>query len=287
MLTGKRAFEGASAPSVIAAVLEREPAPLEVSPPLARVVKSCLAKDPDERIQSARDVKTALRWAMEPPAEGAQGKGRHWLWIAGAALLTIGMLSGLAISLFRQPASADRAFRLDISPPEEGRFVDLGNALGGIALSPDGRMAAFVAAVNGKTGLWLRALDETNGRLLPATEGATDPFWSPDGKSIAFWAAGKLQRMDLAGGPPVTICEIYRTRGAAWSADGQIVFGSVAGGLFANSRLGGNTVAADAPGCVPRRGSPPETPDSSWRPLSLLGSGPQARKRGRVCGAAR
>src|SRR5499425_944721 len=93
MLTGKRAFEGESAPSVIAAVLEREPAPLEVSPPLARVMRSCLAKDPDQRIQTARDVKTALRWAMEPQAVGAARTSRRWLWIGTAALLAIGTFS--------------------------------------------------------------------------------------------------------------------------------------------------------------------------------------------------
>jgi Tol biopolymer transport system component/predicted Ser/Thr protein kinase len=238
ILTGKRAFEGASAPSVIAAVLEREPAPLEVSPPLARVVKSCLAKDPDERIQTALDVKTVLRWAMEPQATSAPRRSRIWQWIA--ASLVIGALAGgWALAHLRQPALADRVFRLDISPPEGGRFVPLGNAIGGSALSPDGRMAAFVAAMNGKTGLWVRALDETGARLLPGTEGAADPFWSPDSKSIAFWAAGRLQRTDLAGRPPITICNCFITRGAAWGDDGQIVLGEAAGGLLQVPASGG------------------------------------------------
>jgi serine/threonine protein kinase len=94
MLTGKRAFEGASAPSVIAAVLEREPAPLEVSPPLARVVKSCLAKDPDRRIQTARDVKTALEWATEPHAASEPRSNRRWQWIVAAAALVMAALVG-------------------------------------------------------------------------------------------------------------------------------------------------------------------------------------------------
>jgi Tol biopolymer transport system component/tRNA A-37 threonylcarbamoyl transferase component Bud32 len=239
ILTGKRAFEGESAPSVIAAVLEREPAPLEVSPPLARVVKCCLAKDPDQRIQTARDVKTVLEWAMEPQAVGAPRTSRRWLWIAAAALMVgaLGVVWGLGH--FRQPAVADRVLRLDISPPEGGRFVVSGDTPGGSALSPDGRMVAFVAAVHGRTGLWVRAFDDRTARPLPGTEGARDPFWSPDNRSIAFWAAGRLQRTDLAGTPPVPICDTFPTRGGAWSADGQIVFGSTSGGLFRVPASGG------------------------------------------------
>jgi Tol biopolymer transport system component len=236
MLTGKRAFEGESAPSVIAAVLEREPVPLEVSPSLERVVRRALAKDPDQRFQTARDLKTTLEWAMEPQGASAPSTSRRWQWIAAAALV-MGALGGWVAHL-RQPAP-DRVFRLDINPPERGHFVVSGNWVGGSAISPDGRMAAFVAAVNGKTGLWVRVLDETTTRFLPGTEGAADPAWSPDSKSIAFWAAGKLQRTELAGGVPVTICDGVPSRGVAWSAGGQIVFGSVGGGLFRVPASGG------------------------------------------------
>jgi predicted Ser/Thr protein kinase len=238
MLTGKRAFEGASAPSVIAAVLEREPAPLEVSPPLERVVRRALAKDPEQRFQTAREVKTALEWAMEPQAASAPRTSRRWLWIGAAALLVIGTLSGWAISHFHQPASADRVLRLDINPPEGGRFVALGQSVGGSALSPDGRMMAFVAAINGKSGLWVRALDDRTARPLLGTEGAAYPSWSPDSKSIAFSAANKLLSIYSAGGPPVTVCDCF-TRGGDWSADGQIVFGSLTGGLFRVPASGG------------------------------------------------
>jgi Kae1-associated kinase Bud32 len=242
MLTVKRAFEGASAPSVIAAVLEREPAPLEVSPPLERVVRCALAKDPEQRFQTARDVKRALEWAMEPQAVGASKTGRRWQWIA-AALVVGALAGGWVVTRLRQPAAADRVFRLEITPPEGGHFVPLSNGVGGSALSPDGRMAAFAVAVNAKTGLWVRALDETTARPLPGTEGALNPFWSPDSKSVAFWAAGKLKRTDLAGTPPVPICDAVTTIGSSsWSADGKIVFSSTAsrGGLFRVLASGGS-----------------------------------------------
>jgi hypothetical protein len=238
MLTGKRAFEGASAPSVIAAVLEREPAPLKVAPPLERVVRRALAKDPDLRFQTAREVKTALEWAMEPTAASVPRSSRRWQWIAAAALV-IGLAGGWAVAHFRQAAAPDRVLRLDINPPEGGRFVALGQTVGGSALSPDGRMAAFVAAVNGNTRLWVRALDDKTARLLPGTEGAADPIWSPESKFIAFSAAGKLQRTDLLGGLPVTVCEGVTTRGAAWSDDGRLVLGSLAGGLLQVLASGG------------------------------------------------
>jgi hypothetical protein len=281
MLTGKRAFEGASAPSVIAAVLEREPSPLEVSPPLARVVKSCLAKDPDQRIQTARDVKTALEWATEPAAASAPRTNRRGQWIAATALLAIGTLSGWMVAHFRQPSSTDRVLRLDINPPEGGRFVTLSNTVGGSALSPDGRMAAFVAAINGKTGLWVRALDNRTARLLPGTEGAWDPFWSPDSKSIAFWAGGKLQRTDLgtdlAGGPPVTICDGFSARGALERRRTNR-FWLYCRGTFSSLRLrlGGNALALDARRRFPRRDGSPIPADSARRPLPLLGASRQA-----------
>ena len=112
---------------------------------------------------------------------------------------------------------------------------------GGIALSPDGRTAAYVASATGKTALWVRPLDAPSARLLPGTEGAYYPFWSPDSKFIGFFVAGKLQRVELAGGEPVNICDVPggSGRGAAWTIDGRIVLGSNAAGLFQVLASGG------------------------------------------------
>jgi Tol biopolymer transport system component len=219
MLTGKHAAQER---------LPVEPAPLE------SILRTCLEKDPEDRWQSARD----LRRALMLPAPSAATPSRRW-WIPAAVALVIGALGGWAIAHFRQSPADERAFRLQIDPPEGGQFV-YGNNSGGIALSPDGRNAAYVAAANGKTALWVRSLDAASGRPLAGTEGAYYPFWSPDGKSIGFFAAGKVQRVDLAGGAPLTICDVPGSngRGAAWTGDGRIVLGSLAG-LFQVPASGG------------------------------------------------
>jgi Tol biopolymer transport system component len=132
------------------------------------------------------------------------------------------------------------AFHLQIAPPEGGQFA-YGNNSGGIALSPDGRTAAYVAYANGKTALWVRPLDAPLARPLAGTEGAYFPFWSPDSKSVGFFAAGRVQRVDLAGGAPLTICDVPggSGRGGTWTSDGRIVMGAFAAGLFQVPASGG------------------------------------------------
>jgi eukaryotic-like serine/threonine-protein kinase len=236
MLTGRRPFDGPNAATVIAAILDKEPAPLPVPPALERVVRTCLAKDPGQRYQTAREVQRALTWALEQPT-GAGLRSRT-MWFAIAAALLIGAIAGWALSHLRQPPAEARALRFDIVPPGNGRFT-IGAGSGGIALSPDGQTAAYVATLNGRSGLWIRTLDGTVVRPLFGTEGAYSPFWSPDSKSIAFFAEGKLRRIDLTAVTANVICDAPAGRGGAWTGDGRILFADLASALWQVPASGG------------------------------------------------
>jgi hypothetical protein len=161
MLAGKQAFEGQSAASVIAAILEREPVPLEEALPLDRVLRRCLAKDPDQRFQTARDLKAALTWANEQPGVRIVGKPNRMAWITTvAAIILLVALSGWTISHLRQGSADDPVIRFEISPPEGGRTTSGGRLGGpGFAVSSDGQTVAFTGVVKGKVGLWVRPLD--------------------------------------------------------------------------------------------------------------------------------
>ncbi|MFN0104783.1 MAG: protein kinase domain-containing protein [Bryobacteraceae bacterium] len=233
ILSGKRAFEGASTASVIAAILEREPAALQVSPPLDRVIRTCLAKDPDNRFQTALDLKRNLSWAMEQQPPSA-AKPKRWLWPVAAALVAVGALVGWAVSRSSPTRVSEQVVRFPLLPPEGGQM----DPSRGVAVSPNGRMLAYIASVQGKSGLWVRPLDGTVARRLPGTEDARRPFWSPDSRSIAFSSIVKLLRIDVAGGTAVTICETSAFNGT-WSPDGVIVAAQVFGGLMRVPAAGG------------------------------------------------
>lgn len=187
-------------------------------------------------------MKKALLWAIEPQPSGIviPPSSRSW-WTAVAAVLVLGAGAAWAVKHFRQPvAPIEGALRLEISPPQGGTFL-FGTNMGGIALSPDGKVAAFVATVTGKTALWVRPLDYPNARLLPGTEGAVFPFWSPDSKTIAFFAGGKVQRVDLAGGTPLAICDVVGNinLGGSWGEDGYIITSTLSPGMFRVPAAGG------------------------------------------------
>ncbi|MGA2714783.1 MAG: protein kinase [Bryobacteraceae bacterium] len=232
ILSGARAFGGTNAASVIAAIMEREPEPLKTTPPLDRVIRTCLAKDPDERFQTARDLKRDLMWAMETTAVAAPNKAPTPWMIAAAAVVALG-----ASLYFRTANTTAPETRLDIVTPAT-------TAPASFALSPDGRRIAYVASGE----LWVRPLDSTSAQALSGTEGALSPFWSPDSRSLGFFADQKLKRIDLGGGQLQTLAEAPGlVAQGTWNAEGMILFsgaGGTSGLLSTVPASGGQTVLA-------------------------------------------
>ncbi len=203
MVTGKKAFEGKSQASVMAAILERDRPPITqlqpMTPPaLERVVKRCLAKDPDERWQTATDLTSELNWISQGSQLGSTpaipvkiSKRERILWL-GALALAVVALAVAATRLYLQPTpSFPPRVRWVIGPPEQFSFHASGGGGGPVIVSPDGQRLAFVAVdANGKQQLWVRPLDALKAELLPGTEGASYPFWSPDSQSLGFFSNG-------------------------------------------------------------------------------------------------
>ena len=225
MLTGKRAFEGSSPASVIAAIMER-PAPsiAHVAPPaLDRVLRKCLAKDPDSRWQSARDLKDELEWVASASDETAAGSAHsrsrlgRFTRIAAAVLAMVAAGTSWMAYRAMRPAELKPLVRLDV---DLGSDVSL-SVLSGTAtiLSPDGTRLVYVS--QGK--LFTRRLDESKAIGLAVTEGAASPFFSPDGQWIGFFAQGKLKKISLEGGAAVTLCDAPLARGGSWGEDGTII----------------------------------------------------------------
>ena len=237
MVSGKRAFEGKTLVSVAASILEKEPDPIRTVQPLTpasleRVIRKCLAKDPDERWQSAGDLASELRWIADGTASGthaatqfARGRGMRvsewlaWMFCAMAIIAVIVLSLVLGFSGGNKPV-----VRTQIAPSEKLQFNFVGDNGGPPVISPDGTHIVFSARSEGKTQLFLRSLDQLNPVPLPGTEEASFPFWSPDNRSIAFFAGGKLKRIDIGNGSAVNICDAPTARGGAWGTKGIILF---------------------------------------------------------------
>src|SRR5262245_6684937 len=227
MLTGRRAFDGTNPSSVIAAIIERNaPSVGAVAPPaLDRVLQKCLAKEPGERWQAARDIRHALDLIEEAP-DAAASTGRGLKTLAIASLAGFVAASAFAIATYvkrpqEPPVSPRVSFNLTPPAGTEFQFSPTG---GGAAISPDGRSVALVAVANGTPRLWIRTLDSPSARELRDTEGARLPFWSPDNRSIGFFANSKLRRIGVSDGVAVDLAPAPDPRGGTWSADGTIVF---------------------------------------------------------------
>jgi len=203
MVTGKRPQDAENLPAAL------EP-----------IVKRCLAKDPDDRWQSARDLKWALESALTAlPAAPARLRYSPLIWTSALALLILG--GAIALVSFRHLPSPTEPARMSVLLPEKSRPMSL-------AVSPDGRTIAIVLAKDGRQQIWVRALDSLDLTPLDGTDGAINPFWSPDSRWIAFFADARLKKIDRSGGPVQTVCDALAALGGTWNQNGDIVFGGLA-----------------------------------------------------------
>jgi Tol biopolymer transport system component/predicted Ser/Thr protein kinase len=230
MLTGAQLFDGETVSDTLAHVLTKEPDWDRAPAKTRRLLRECLAKDPKKRL---RDIGDGWRLLEEPPVESPSHSKLPLAAVAAAAML---VAAGLAVVHFRETPPQPVPIRFQIPAPDKANFGNFG-----MALSPDGRRLAFIAnGADGRSMLWVRALDSLAAQALPGTEGAMFvPFWSPDSRFIGFTVAGKLNKIEASGGPPQALCEEPDLIvGGSWSRDGVIIFATPSG-LFRVPQAGG------------------------------------------------
>src|SRR5262245_44941687 len=246
MATGRKAFEGDSKASLTAAILTAEPPPITKIQPLTpaaldRVVKRCLAKHPEDRWQTARDLASELKWIAEAggipgEAAGAESAGLKLIanrrrreqlaWALVVTLLIAGIVS--VFSYLRLVRTPTRAIFSEIPPPEKTQFNFGFGRVGGSGLpvlSPDGTAVAFSATdANGKTLLWIRSFDSLAARPLAGTEGGTRPFWSSNCRKLAFLADRKLKTLEVSGGHATVVADVPGYGGGSWNREETLLF---------------------------------------------------------------
>jgi Tol biopolymer transport system component/tRNA A-37 threonylcarbamoyl transferase component Bud32 len=256
MLTGKRLFDGGETMShtladVLRAEIDYRKLPASTPAAIREVLKRCLDRDVKTRLRDIGEVRVAIgRYlanpdvgqAVLPPASDAgrrQDRLPHWNWLAwGVAVVLLLLAAGVSYVHFHEKAPA--LVKLQFPPPEKGSFAETN---GPFAVSPDGRRVVFKAVVDGKASLWVRDLDSLSARMLPGTENGQVPFWSPDNRNVGFFAPGKLMRVDVTGGPAITICTAEAGRGGTWNQNDVIVFAPRASGVLFRVAAAGGTPA--------------------------------------------
>ena len=245
MATGKRAFTGKTHVSIMSAIMEKDPEPMSAAQPLTppafeHAVQTAMAKDANERWQSAADLGRELRWiAQSGSSSGTMALAprrskRYTRWAALGLTVAAAVIAGFFMRPAPTPAPVAASLNLSGQMSEEGSFV----------LSPDGsKLAYFATDPQGRFLLWVRPLDSPKAQALDGTESGEYPFWSADGKSIGFFADNKLKRIDAAGQNLQVICDAVNGRGGTWSRDGVILFAPNAqGGVFRVAASGGTPV---------------------------------------------
>jgi serine/threonine protein kinase len=243
MTTGNRPFEGKSQISVASAILEKEPEPISALQPLTplsfeRIVSTCLEKNPDDRMQTAHDVGMQLKWIADagaPPVMPREKKRKNRepiAWVAAGALAILLIVFGM---WWRSSKPAEQTTFYSAPFPFPARDV---------AVAPNGHTVAVVGyrEAERKNVIWIYEPGAPQATSLPNTEGANYPFWSPDGRSLGFFADGRLKKLDLTGGTVQTLCDAPTGRGGAWNKDGVILFtpsGLLGTGVFRIPASGG------------------------------------------------
>jgi Tol biopolymer transport system component len=231
MIAGRQAFEtGETMSDAVATILKSDvdwsALPADTPESIRRLLRRCLKKERNERLQSAGDARVEIEEARvsapqetpSPPAAVSvrAKRGERAAWIAATVVLA-GVAATFAVSYFRPGVVELPEVRADIVTPSTPDLMSF-------AVSPDGRRLVYAAAGDGQTRLWLRALDASTAQPLAGTEGATLPFWSPDSRSIAFFAVGKLKRLDIGAGLPRTLADVPLGQGGTWSQQDVILF---------------------------------------------------------------
>ena len=237
MATGRRAFEGGSRASLIASIMSSEPRSISQVQPMTppafeRVVRRCLAKTPDARWQNAGDLADELRWIAEGGSSSTAvateinlrpRRGIWTGWLGGAALTAI-IASIIALSFWNAPSSTPGSpTHLSFTLPEND-VVDAGLENLVLAISPDGRSIAYCGRRKGKIQLYIRRLDQRDTTPLDGTDGAYDPFFSPDGKWLGYFSGDQMRKIDLHGGVSIPLGHSIESRSGSWTSDEGIVF---------------------------------------------------------------
>jgi len=255
MLTGQKAFQGKSQLSVASAILEKEPAPIStikpMTPPaLDHVIRKCLAKTPDDRWQSAADIKHEISWISQSSAETMATMSKlpiktvrtRTLAVALGALV-LAAASLIANFLVARRETAGPVVRATLTLPSDVALLTLGDQAGAPAIARDGSNMVFAGMSDGKQMLFLRSMDKATTKALPGTEGGKFPFWSSDGKSIGFFAEQQLKRLEIAGGPATSLAPATDARGGTWAGDTILFTPYIYEAIYRVPASGGKPVA--------------------------------------------
>ncbi len=267
MLTGRHLFDGATVSDTLASVLKTEPQWNALRPDtptsVRRLLRRCLEKDRRRRLADAADARLEIDDALS----GAHGdvplalavSRRRGLLVWASALMLAGLTVGAIVAWAARPAPVARETTrslVSVAPTEQPVGVNpLEQRLGeprptrtSLSLSPDGKTLVFGAIWGGVQQLYARAMNQLGATPIAGTSGAQNPFFSPDGQWVGFWSAGKLQKVPLAGGPAVQLCDAAAIFGASWGSDDTIVFATARnGGLWRVSAAGGTPQALTTP----------------------------------------